>query len=197
MKSQYRLLIFVLAFLIMSCNQKNEVLTSTQYSEHLIPLAVGNSWTYSRSDYDTLGKVTTTYTYPTRIEYDTIVGGVHWFSLLDVDVSVWYRDSVAGVVMYPSNKLLYKYPASKQDSFPAAIGTYTMKVISIDTTINVTAGTFTCYAYLEANPPDSYFIYYYYVSPGIGVVKSEAYRRTQSRSYLPWMMSELKSYIVH
>ena len=196
MKTQFSILIFATALCFVACHETNEPSTTVQQPTHLIPFAKGNSWTYSRTDYDTLGNVRSTYPYPTKMLYDTVVGGVVWHAMLDVDLIVWYRDSTAGVIMYPPNKLVYKYPATSQDSFQYAFGPQYLKVISTTERVQVSAGVFSCYTYLWKSEPTDYWREYDYVCPGVGVIKKETYRASQTGEHLPWSISELSSYSV-
>ena len=195
---KYLLISFLLFSIFYGCDKSNPVSNSTS-SQNLIPIAKGNTWYYSGVAYDTVGNVRENFGEIHDVRGDTILFGkkLTFYS----GFYVTYTDS--GLIAYggysvssdaPNDTvanyyLLYKYPAQTGDSFD-----YGMKVGTIDTLVNVPAGSFHCIKYMGYT--NSVLYYDVYISPGIGLIKVVSYfganyikEQSKVSSYM-----ELKSY---
>lgn len=158
--------------------KQNSVPSPNQTTQSIIPLAIGNSWTYLGTSYDTSGSIQDHFEEIHAISGDTVLFGKRCF----IYNQFFYANSDSGLIIYggyswssesprdtfPSFYLLYKYPTHQGDSFGHA-----MEVVAIDTLIRVRAGEFKCIEYesflsgfLEAD---------FYLSPNLGLVKSDRF----------------------
>ena len=125
-----------------------------------------------------------------------------WFSikfLMQTDeFSVVYRNAQDGFIRNLDKYLIYKYPASKYDTFPDPNGENDIVVRSIDTTIVTPAGTFSCYCFyiprgqIIGGKPGIYYLDF--VAPGIGFIKVEHYVQWSPGSYSIYSKQELIKY---
>jgi hypothetical protein len=151
----------------------------------LVPLAVGNHWTYQSSDSVEFGSWPPgpPRTLDVAVLRDTVIGGERWFAIGDTAQifssghalflanrpdGLYEFEPLAGIVLPPAvdlRLLRFPYPTSAGARF-GVIGNSV--VTSVDTLVTVPAGTFHCVRYEYQSPygdPDVYL-----VAPGIGVV---------------------------
>jgi len=138
----------------------------------IIPLAVGNSWTYEITTYDSLGQLLDCDTSVETIGKDSVIDNETWYSISPI----WFTNRVDGLWFNDigfTEGLLYKYPAQAGDSFKCDLCTDYKIVQSIDTSINLGQGSFYCLKYLSTVPWGD--TSYSYVAPGIGFFYQESY----------------------
>ena len=205
MNSYQRLLIRCLAILsfatssFIGCSGDNPV-ESNNSIPAIIPLAIGNSWSFSTTMYDTLGSIQAQLEITQTVTGDTTLFGKRLFKYY----SLWAANTDSGIISYSgysissfsptdtvaSYVLLYKYPARPGDNFRTG-----MSVVSIDTLITVPAGSFNCIKYQSSiySPLDGYI----YIAPGIGIIKTinYYYNLKSDPSRLAEIM-ELKTYVL-
>jgi hypothetical protein len=171
----------LLIFAFLGCKEVNMIDPPIDTSA-IIPLKVGNTWTYQFTMYDSLGSVWASFPESTSILSDTLINGrkVFLFSSLDY---FWNEES--GFWTQTSGKqplLVYKYPANVGESYGLLI-----TVICKDSTINTPKGIFNCYGYSSG-------IANSFVAPEIGVVKREYFQnRADGTAYL-FQKEELINY---
>lgn len=185
-------------FIVIGC--KNNAVRSISENS-FFPLAVGNTWKYSYTAYDSLGTkksdtLMTEILVQSRLKNDTFAYELD--SPLNppktgaYNEAYYYQNSIDGVHFlkssdptgyWISDHLLYKFPVSKNDIF---INTYvyndTTYVISSDDTVACTAGTFRCIVYKNiyrdyGNSEAIRMIGYSqtYVASGVGKIKYELF----------------------
>ncbi len=185
MKKQttFCLIILSLIFLIFACsNEDNPIITIATGSDGLIPLKVGNSWTYQATIYDLDSNITFQGTYLQEVFASVVSENLTWY----------YIDREPEAKQYPryTNKedgyyekfsengigeLKFRYPCSKGDSY--FFSDHYTNVSSVDTNVTTTLGTFTCILYrreyldLFSNPPQS-SVTEWYVLPEIGIIRT-------------------------
>jgi hypothetical protein len=169
-------LAFIMTFFIIGCTKKDDSSIVAPPAVQLtgpFPLAVGSSWTYRLTFYHPDGSTqggTGTVVY--QVTKDTIVYGEKWSYLESGTSGLYYLNRNNGVwnVLNGSMKNFFKYPATARDRYFTNLGS--MSVRSIDTTITVPKGTFSCYEYsLSQSVPmaDYYFL------PGTGIIRIDLY----------------------
>jgi hypothetical protein len=186
---------------VLGCDKKSDMLININpHANEIWPLATGNYWTYSSNNYDSTGAITSSKNNNSFfIVGDTIINSTKWYMFLLPIFLITNLDG--GVYGYYSSgpKLILKYPASVQDSFPLIGSQVYVHVKSVNSRITLSSGTFCCYAYEIKSPPTSTTIggsvEIDYYCPGVGMVKVESYSSTATNKnlYLS-MVSELVSY---
>lgn len=159
--------IFCLLIICLFVNSICTVLAKEK--DEIIPLAVGNEWTYAVYSpswkNDTITKM--------KITGDTIIKGEKWYNLNTDDLeNVLCKNDGNGLwqivnKMYVTPNLALKYPAKVNEEYKANI--FTIKILSIDNDIEVLAGKFNCYSYLIINDTEEELVMN--ISPGIGIIK--------------------------
>ncbi|MGA9116315.1 MAG: hypothetical protein WB626_06035 [Bacteroidota bacterium] len=157
----------------------------------IMPLVIGNEWTYASRSLDTAGQVTGTDTATFKIVRDTTMGVERWYFigrdsgawelLTNRSDGLWYTARVSGGIRTPV--LLAKYPAFVNDTFYGLDSVF-VTVVSTSTPVTVPAGSFTCYEYREDPPPGGTQVSRFF-PPGKGFVRDDFRGRTPGgQSYL-------------
>ena len=142
----------------------------------IMPLKVGNSWTYKSLTIDTLTNDTTSIDVINSIRSEKIIGNEKWFV-----------DNLHGILINRSNGIwsalnendttfLAKYPAVVGDTFYVHQHNQSiMRVISTDSLIQTDAGTFRCYVYFNSDSNGQAVQFY---APGIGLVYLDLFAKS-------------------
>jgi len=187
----YITIISILLISIIGCH-KDELLVNPQNDINgIIPLAKGNKWSFSYFEYDSLGSITRAF--PNLLKFtvigDTIINGYRWYKFSN---KFWSANTKIGFTSdgYDGRLLIFKYPDLPQDSFYVNSAVNYVHILSIDTLITTSLGTFHCYAYdshqLVNNNVLGGSYEVMFVSPQIGIVKFEIYAsfRIGQKQYL-------------
>ncbi|HVP36985.1 MAG TPA: hypothetical protein VMT04_08330 [Terriglobales bacterium] len=192
-------LLFLL--IIVSGCKSNSKLTNPGPVKQIWPLAVGNEWTFQETEVDSAGNVLSADTSVWAVSKDTMIGSERWYIItvndtIDPEMINPLTNRSDGLWGGgPSGGLIFKYPATVNDTF--MIGNQVTIVVSIHATVMVPAGTFVCYNYEWPEPPSSDRPYqFHYMSPGIGFVKAEEYHKTPGGYIYLNFRSELISYVL-
>ncbi|GBD87654.1 hypothetical protein BMS3Abin03_01588 [bacterium BMS3Abin03] len=177
------LLFFLLLLLaaFAGCNKEDNIVTPAAKTLEIVPLKVGNVWSYQTTTYDTSGNIISTSVDSFSIVSDTIINGRKTF-ILSTGVLRWNNESGYWVSTNTDSLLLYKYPANVGDQYSSDL-----KVISIDSMIVIPRGTFRCYGYSGSVAID-------YVSPGVGLTKEEWYKNKFNGVKYLYQKQELLDY---
>jgi len=174
----------LLVFAFLGCKDDNIVEPPIDTSV-IVPLKVGNTWTYQFTMSDSLGNVWASFSQSTSIVSDTIISGRQTYVFSSGDF-FWNDDT--GFWAQTSGKppsLVYKYPANVGESY-GLLNT----VICKDSTINTPKGSFKCYGY-------TFGIANSYVAPGIGVIKTEYFQNRSNGSTYLFQKEELINYQIN
>ncbi len=180
-------ILVLLSLVLGACKSDESTVARIEQPTHtptIIPLSVGNKWLRSFSLYDTSGVAFFSGVDSIEVLRDTLARGSKWFILKmqGIEYVVANRPSGMWVVGDGNEVLWYKFPASPRDSFPVSSNTSYTRIPTIDTSIVVPAGRFSCYKYEVEGYPwvgaiggslDVKFI-----SPDNGFVKNEFYSST-------------------
>jgi hypothetical protein len=182
--------------MVLSCGSdpiSGDRLSAVQ-SDTLIPLNIGNRWSYKLEMFDTLTSAVmdTRFTFE-QVFSDSVIGGKKWYSF--GSPSIFYRtDSLGHRMIYAdldTSYLIYKYPTRVGEKF-VGFAEEGSEVISLSKPITVTAGHFDCVEYrsnaFSDFDPLTRSLARSYVAPGVGLVLVETYNadgtRLRSRSTL-------------
>jgi hypothetical protein len=158
----------------------------------IMPLKVGNSWTYQITDIDTVTKQTSTSTITITIQSAKVIRG-----------ETWFVDNSGGVYINRSNGLWYandendttflaKYPAAIQDTFNVhSFYPSLFTVISVDSNVQTEAGTFNCFVYKNSDSNGNSVKCY---SPGVGLISLDAFLVSANSDsfFLKWKILSYK-----
>jgi hypothetical protein len=174
MKNKNVLFLFVLLFalVLQSCQKNASTEVNVVENKPIVPLSVGNTWSYSGISYDTLGSIVESYLESSGVSNDSIISAVRYFLY---DNSWWSSNTDTGLVcLYrQGSQYLYKYPVVKGEKFLSIFGdTY---VSCVDTIIQVPAGSYNCIRY-EHLVNGNIRYQTKFISPGNGVVKFITYQ---------------------
>lgn len=173
--------LFAIFLLLMGCKDDNIIVNPPSEIPEIVPLKVGNTWSYQTTVYDTSGNIVSTTVDSFSVVSDTLINGKKYF-IFSSGALRWNNDTGFWITMAPDSLLLYKYPANVGDEY-----SYSLKVICKDSSIVVPKGTFKCYGYSGLVAID-------YVSPGVGLVKEEWYKDKLSGDKYLYQKQELLNY---
>lgn len=187
------ILFFISCAIFISCNSEDESTGATTPKEVkvIMPLAVGNAWTFSIRSVVPPSKETTTTAYTVTLTNRSTINAEYWYSsngglMFTNRVSgLWEGSSAASASLY------LRYPVSKGETFGVGTGTpMLVHVRSVDSLITIPAGTFPCVVYTY-DDSSRYIEHLYAVN--VGEVRSTVIHRTgaEAGQYSQWT---LKSY---
>jgi hypothetical protein len=165
-------ILFLIIRISFSCEEDSDPVVQSQSwnpKDVLMPLAVGNSWTFRITTYDSTGHISWMDTSVSYIRGDTFVSGLRWFMegyngpMVGLPA---YRNDEAGLhyIVFGSRTLTYKYPAHAGDTSSPYI------VESIDSLVHTPLGDLHCYVYqFDWYGATAHIIF----APGIGMVREE------------------------
>ncbi len=184
MKRMLVLLVATIVTMNLACKKDDDPSGGGGLGGAIIPLKVGNSWTFRGTFYDTLGGV---LSIPLddlviRITRDTTIGSDKWFGeqgswLINRLDGLWSRTSAG------REYLVFKFPANVNDSYDSNGERVT--VTATNQSVTVPQGQHSCYKYSSGGGSSSAPEVIQYCAPNVGLVKIEFYQRTLSgRNYL-------------
>lgn len=142
----------------------------------IMPLKVGNSWTYKSITIDTLTNDTTSVVMINTIQSEKIIGNEKWFVDNLHGLVINRTDGLWSVLNENDTTFLAKYPAVVGDTFN--VHQYyqsVMRVISTDSVMQTEAGTFQCYVYFNSDSNGQSVQFY---APDIGLVYLDAFAKS-------------------
>lgn len=151
MKRHLLFLAISLACLVPHC-KKDENPTNNVILGSIMPLKVGNTWTFRVSIYDTNGVPFSSSDEVLSITRDTTIGNEKWFRF----GSSWVTNRSDGLWRLTNSGtayLVFKYPAKVNDTY-SSDGEQVV-VTSINQTVSVLHGQYSCYAYRSGSGSSS------------------------------------------
>ena len=211
MTSRFKVRIFLFStmatvILITSCSQKQATEPNYQ-SGAIIPLKVSNVWRTQSTFFDSLCNSLSSRIDTFYVVRDTLIDNERWFTNSSLPHTSYhftnrsdghyhrYQDYSSPTL---SIFLMWKYPASMNDSFYIP-DTYSYTIVtSISDEVTVKAGSFNCYQYRwrynNWPGPNEVYREQAWLSPNVGDIKHLGYIKLPSgREYL-YYASELVSY---
>jgi hypothetical protein len=141
----------------------------------IIPLAIGNQWVTQINGWDSAGHPQAGLMITNRIVRDTVIQMERWY-LRSAGPSVTNRSTGFWIREGSLPELYLKYPAVLGDKY--VYGGDTVQVTARDTTIAVSAGTFSCRCYTITYTSADLANQLVFVCPNKGMIRSEVYHRT-------------------
>ena len=211
---KYLLIAFCVA--IISCKSSTD--TGTLSQGVIMPLTIGNSWTYDDSLYDQHGVLSGTMTDTLRLTDTMSYGNVIIY--IPRDRKTYYVNRADGLRIrydgYFDETFVAKYPSRPGDIFrhdqyiitkepspdPLGIAIGDLMVSSTNESVTVPAGTFICYKYNEDfydttrhQLVDRFNTFY---APNVGMIKSEDFHLDSASQTLKIAhTSQLTKVILH
>jgi hypothetical protein len=172
------MLLFVLP-IVSSCKKDLAPTNANPFeSKVIIPLKVGNQWTYRITTFDSSGHTMFYGSLVLSIVNDTVIQNERWF--LWNDGGALYTNRRDGYWLFNNGaSLLYvKYPASKGDIY--RYGTDSLyapitRIISIDSLIAVPMGIFSCFVHEWREITGDYISSVSFYSPNIGLIREDLF----------------------
>jgi hypothetical protein len=192
MKSRYQSIsIFVLLSLTtLACNRDDNPVTPGSPVQ-LMPLQVGNQWSFRITFFDTLGNVVTTRHDTMRVLRDTTLNNENWF----VTTSGIYSNRSGGLWSWRMNPVLaFKYPGTTLDTV-RAYGT-TVSIVSTNELATVPYGSLSCYHYKATWDSSNGFHTNHFLSPGIGFVRLEVGSTFGAGGWYIYSVQELTGFVL-
>ncbi len=193
--------LFLVVLILVGCGNEGGTGSDTaDGDQEIIPLAVGNKWWLTFTEYDSTGSVLQSEKWTRSIIEDTIIDSHSWFLLqheypdLGPVAYEYLSNQDSGLCVRYTNGdgpyLWYPYPATAGDS----VIPFGLEVVSIDTAISTPAGTRLCYCYGITMPQSSDTLWEYaHVSPGWGFVADHSYLRRDAGTRYLWRSLVLDS----
>ncbi|RKX29265.1 MAG: hypothetical protein DRP47_02195 [Candidatus Zixiibacteriota bacterium] len=156
---------------VISCD--DDGVSNNETSSVIMPLTVGNSWTWERLGRDTLGDTIWIDTCHNIVVSDTTIDSETWYKLVSncgkVGLKANRSDGLWSRISPDETDLIAKYPASVGDHWFNQGSTTQLSTIVTDTVITVPAGTYSCIGYQwdHINGSNSFGINFYAVNIGI------------------------------
>lgn len=168
----------------------------------IIPLKIGNAWTYNVVGYSSSDSILSSSTVIDSVSTDTTFMGQGMFF---VSYLGWCSETDTGFVEYlaPFNQgdqhglLLFPYPTTAPSTHES--WGYVVTVSTMDTLVNISVGSFHCVHYQFLH--DNVLLNDYYCSLGVGIVKTITHftyqDSTGNRSIQMTEVSTLSTYSVN
>jgi hypothetical protein len=186
-------LFLILITLVQSCSDINNP-SVDGISNDIIPLTVGNTWSYHTTLYDTAGNVFKEFNNSREITGDTLINNTIWYYY---DTDAWFcsvfKDGYHTYDPYRTdslrNQLNFKYPCAAGEKYSY------YEVAKTDTQITVPAGTFNCIMYTLRMQTSMDFAYIdFFIKPGVGYIKTIEYTFNGNLPPFIYNTSELLSW---
>lgn len=192
---KHTLLFFLISLPLLGCNNSSSTDDNTPQGGSIVPLKVGNRWTYMSANWGIGGSQSR---WTIEVIDDTLINAETWYKLWEYSLYPFPYDSTyntnradgyylnAGEYGAYSPELDVPYPAVvgtkrvNRDTimFTDHVVTDSMYLNSTNAVITTPAGTFTCYEFLRfAVDPQGYVIgpTYWYYAPNVGFIRTVEY----------------------
>jgi hypothetical protein len=188
------MLVVALLAISASCHKSNPVAPNPTALQ-IVPLTVGNTWSYDGVFYDTTGSVLQVYGELHLVQQDSSLYGRTYYVYDGLCANT--DSGLVQTYSSPSSTysfLIYRYPAQLGYSYRS--GNFIAVVSQLDTLVQVPAGSFHCIRYTYTY--DSLKCYEEYVTPGIGRVKRVAYYSSGAPNSIGHIedVIQLKTYVL-
>lgn len=189
--------IFLLLLFFTGCSPN---VTEPSKIEDLIPLEVGNKWSFNINYFDRAGNIEAIYKDSIEFYADTLIDNKTWVCRKYYGHVLAYQNTTRGVairlvspntpddvyIQYNTTffELVFKYPTVFFSGYLASISdtNYTATVLNTDTLIEVPAGSFKCYQYRINNKNMDYYWTEKFISVNNGWIKDDTYLKEEDGS---------------
>ncbi len=161
----------------------------------LVPMAMGNQWTYAAQEYDTNAQLRDSKTVINTVIADTMIKGERWYFVNDdratptktTSEGVYYWDTEAATA-----RLYLASPAMAGSSYTKGNQRYTVAAPS--SSVTVPAGTFNAVQILATDSNIPSISSMLWVAPGVGLVKMEVNYTLSTQATVTVSRLQLTSY---
>ena len=157
-------MLMILSLILLSACGDEEIVTSRDTSV-LLPLAVGNTWIYEQTRFDSLGTVLGVSMDTIRIDRDTIINGETWYHRA-LGIHYANRDDGVWLNIQATSTIVYKYPMQVGEFTTNNVNDTTW-LIDSKSPVSLLIGQFSAYQYQNKFKG---FPFSTYMVPGIGWV---------------------------
>jgi len=199
------LLFAVILFFTFYCSEPTEI---NPFPTEIIPLDMGNSWSYVRTNYDSTGIVEYTEDITSTIDKDTLIDELTWYGYSDTPEGIWFVNKPDGYWGFARRNngssiidtmlLVYKYPAIVGDVFD--FPSFRREVVSINELITVPAGSYKTIHYVDTFIDSSNYLqdsFETFVAKGIGIIKRMQIGKKQDGTKFMVFEEELENFILN
>jgi len=201
MRKKLRITLFMAVIMAVStavvigCSDDDDNPVSSQ-SNVLMPLDVGNSWTYRQITFQYPDNSSSISDKGMTISKDTLRDGETWFRIGDDE----YINKSDGLHIMKYNffgtygPIIYRYPATVGDAYnnPDIQGSSYITVTDLAKPINVIAGEFTCIGYKSVvNIGEDTWTTHTYFAPDTGIVLKKVYNIRSENDTILYRHEEL------
>jgi len=200
------LLFLTLIFNFISC--EDHPTKSNPFPAEMIPLKMGNSWSYVRTNYDSTGIVEYTEDITSTIDKDTLIDELTWYGYSDTPEGIWFANKSDGYwgfarwnngnAIVDTMILIYKYPAIVGDVFD--FPSFRREIVSTNELITVPAGSYKTIHYSDTFLDSSNYLldsFEIFVAQGIGLIKRVQIGRKQDGTRFMVFEEELENYTLN
>ncbi|MCK5125220.1 MAG: hypothetical protein KAR42_03100 [candidate division Zixibacteria bacterium] len=168
----------------------SESITGKMADADIIPLNLGNLWTYQMFQIDTTnGKMNPTQKITYAIHRDTVMDNEVWYLIEGMGPNgTWGINRDDGFwIIGPTGQpiLLAKFPGQIGDEYSKITGAAIIinRIESTGESVTVPSGSYFCYKYAQEFGGKSRTSYAYY-SPGVGMVRLEVMNESLSKAVM-------------
>ena len=179
--------------LLISCSDNGNG-TGPDATCTIYPMQVGNKWFYTLTQLSPSGEYQGEAKIVRKITGDTTIQNARWYRVVtEVNGTAveeqFYKNSRDGCCQWDDthSQLVFKYPVTKNYSYSIG-GMGEMTVLSLDTSIDVPCGRYSCclyqfdYTYVDIRSRD-------FMTPNVGLVRSEHHiMQSGGHSYMDFYM---------
>jgi hypothetical protein len=188
-------IVLLASLLLISCGRDDQIVDPGAYPP-LLPLQVGNSWTFNATHFDTSGAITVVDTLEFKVLKDSTIQGQLWY----LTTRGFYRNSPQGLWFLDEDKtptLIYRYPGSPGDQYIGSANT-SVQIISVADSKVVPSGIRVCYHYRLTTLAPNQLQTDDYFSPGVGWVSFELVQADAAHNkFFRGARCELVSAVLH
>lgn len=156
----------------------NPCVAKSDQRQDLVPLAVGNKWTFEKRVLDKSSSLETTKEAEAEVLEAKKIGSNTWFRYRECGDDFWVRQGIDGqyeaevsqsgdALQIDKQFLFFRYPVEQTPQTYQA-GPNTIKVLADAQQVTIPAGEFSCCVYELSDAGGSIRMY---VAPGVGLVK--------------------------
>ncbi len=169
--------IVLLTIVLSSCEPSADRIIPTG---EIVPLKVGNQWTYKVKIFNQSGTVTDSSFETVKIVNELLIVNELWY--VDNDGNVQTNRADGRWVRSDVEYLVEKFPCKLNEMYRLVDTVTFVRVKGVDEPVNVPAGRYLTYIYQWMR--NGFLVGDFYYSPNLGMVKSEKYMQEGTGVYL-------------
>ena len=171
-------LVVMCAVLFLSCDNNDSPLDTTTDPGTIVPLKVGNQWVYRSNVYDASGSVIDSFLDTVKIVRSKTIGTETWY---EDNTGRTQTNRADGRWLYSDSAyLVEKYPAKLNDTYSLAEGSLTVRVRSLDESVQVSQGSHKThvYSWTRFENATTVLVGEFFHAPRVGLIRADVYSAT-------------------